>query len=525
MPSAGEAAGAGRPGAIRANGVGFRYASRPVAALRDVAFEVGPGECLLVVGPSGSGKSTLAMAIAGLVPHEIPGEWLGRLEVDGLDSAAVPRAELAARVGLVFQDPASQVVMDRVEDDVAFGLENRAWLPDAMRARVPEAIDAAGLRGLARRRTGHLSGGEQQRLALAGALAPRPGILVLDEPTANLDPWGAAAFFDQLRAIRESRTATIVLVEHRADDAWALADRVLALAADGSPMDVGPPREVLARSGTQLREAGVWLPGERSLPADSESRLELLGPLLVDARNLTFGYDPEVLVVSHIELDLAAGERVALAGPNGSGKSTLGRLLVGLLRPTRGRVRLDGADPARLPAAQLARRAGYVFQDPEQQFLADTVSAEVLLGLRPEERTAADEVMAGLDLPLEQFAGRSPYTLSGGEKRRLSLACILVRRPALLVLDEPTFGQDRHGYEGLLTILRDRVAAGTCLVVATHDERFVRDVARRRIALERGRVVADETLVLEPPSEAALDGPAARGGSGPAASAPAARAP
>jgi energy-coupling factor transport system ATP-binding protein len=477
---------------------------------------VAAGHCLLVVGPSGSGKSTLALAIAGLVPHDIPGEWRGRLHVGGLDVAAVPRDELTARVGLVFQDPGSQVVMDRVEDDVAFGLENRAWSPDAMRARVPDILDAVGLRGLARRRTGHLSGGEQQRLALAGALAPQPGILVLDEPTANLDPWGAAAFFDRLRSIREARTATIVLVEHRAQEAWGLADRVLALAADGAPIDFGPPAPVLARSGTQLRDAGVWLPGDRASAASPSARSEIVGPLLVDARDLTFGYDPDVPVVRHIELDLAAGERVALAGPNGSGKSTLGRLLVGLLRPTDGSVRLGGADPARLRAPELARRAGYVFQDPEQQFLADRVEDEVLLGLRPEERTAADEVMAGLDLPLERFADRSPYALSGGEQRRLSLACILVRRPALLVLDEPTFGQDRHGYEGLLAILRERVAAGTCLVAATHDEHFVRDVAGRRIALEAGRVVADETLVLESPAEAV----AARAGIGPAASAP-----
>jgi energy-coupling factor transport system ATP-binding protein len=419
-------------------------------------------------------------------------------------------------VGLVFHDPGSQVVMDRVDDDVAFGLENRAWPAEAMRARVAETLEAVGLRGLARRRTGTLSGGEQQRLALAGTLAPRPGILVLDEPTANLDPWGAVAFFDRLRSIRETRAATIVLVEHRADEAWGLADRVLALAADGSPLDFGPPARVLARSGAQLRKAGVWLPGDRASAPDPAGRPDILGPLLVDARDLSFGYDPHIPVVRHVELDLIAGERVALAGPNGSGKSTLGRLLVGLLRPTSGRVRLSGADPSRLPAAELARRAGYVFQDPEQQFLADRVDAEVQLGLRPDERPAAAEVMAGLGLPLERFADRSPYALSGGEQRRLSLACILVRRPALLVLDEPTFGQDRNGYEGLLAILRERVAAGTCLVAATHDEHFVRDVAGRRIALDAGRVVADETLVLEPPAEE----PAARGGIGPAASAP-----
>jgi energy-coupling factor transport system ATP-binding protein len=469
------------------------------------------------------------------VPHEIPGQWLGRLEVGGLDSVAVPRVELAARVGMVFQDPSSQVVMDRVEDDVAFGLENRAWPRELMWARVPEVLSDVGLGALARRRTGHLSGGELQRLALASALAPRPGILVLDEPTANLDPWGAAVFFDRLREIRAEGTATIVLIEHRADDAWALADRVLALGSDGSPVDFGPPSRVLARSAERLRAEGVWLPGDRLLTAPQVGSA-ILGPLLVDARNVSFGYDPRLPVVRHVELNLAAGERVALAGPNGSGKSTLGRLLVGLLRPTSGRVRLGGIDPARLAAGELARRAGYVFQNPEHQFLAARVADEVFLGLRPHERYSAPEVMASLGLPLESFADRSPYSLSGGEQRRLSLACILVRRPSLLVLDEPTFGQDRHGYEGLLAILRDRVAAGTCLVAATHDERFVRDVAGRRIALDNGRVVADETLVLEPPvvegaadvapDEAAEEmlargGPSpARGGPSPAAGEP-----
>jgi energy-coupling factor transport system ATP-binding protein len=454
------------------------------------------------------------------VPHETPGQWLGRLEVDGLDSVTVPRVELAARVGVVFQDPASQVVMDRVADDVAFGLENRAWPPELMWARVPEALDAVGLGGHARRRTGHLSGGELQRLALASALAPRPGILVLDEPTANLDPGGAASFFGRLRAIREQKTATIVLIEHRADDAWALADRVLALASDGSPVDFGPPSDVLARSAERLRAEGVWLPGDRLLTAPGVGSV-VLGPLLVDARNLSFGYDPDVPVVRHVELDLAAGERVALAGPNGSGKSTLGRLLVGLLRPTTGRVRLGGVNPSRLPPAELARRAGYVFQNPEHQFLAARVDDEVFMGLRPHERHAAPEVMVRLGLPPESFADRSPYALSGGEQRRLSLACVLVRRPSLLVLDEPTFGQDRHGYEGLLVILRDRVAAGTCLVAATHDEQFVRDVAGRRIALDAGRVVADETLVLESPAaEGAADG-TAEGARAPGRTAPA----
>jgi energy-coupling factor transport system ATP-binding protein len=194
-------------------------------------------------------------------------------------------------------------------------------------------------------------------------------------------------------------------------------------------------------------------------------------------------------VVLDASVRIRSGERIALVGPNGSGKSTLGRLLVGLLRPDRGWVRLEGADPARLPPAVLARQAGYVFQDPERQFLGGTVAEEVGLGLRPDERDRVDDLMTDLGLPLSVFGERSPYRLSGGEQRRLSLACVLVRRPDLLVLDEPTFGQDRNGHEALLSILRDRVDAGAAVLAATHDPRFIADFADRVIPMDAGRLV------------------------------------
>lgn len=510
----------GAPLGIEACGVGFRYAGARGPALVEVSFRLEPGECLLVVGPSGSGKSTLALAIAGLVPRELPGAWTGRLRVGGLDPLVAPPTALAARVGIVFQDPASQLVMDRVEDDVAFGLENLGWERAAMQARVPEALALVGLAGFERRRTTALSGGEQQRLALAGVLAPRPGVLVLDEPTANLDPPGARAFAERLAEIRRARAATIVLVEHRVELAWPLADWVLALGEGGRPIEFGRPAEVLARSRGRLEAAGIWLPDD---PAGSDGRLrEALAAVEVDGRSplleatadggdqpivageaLTHSYDRRSPSLRDVSIALSAGERVALVGPNGSGKSTLGRLLVGLLRPTSGRVRLAGfdrarqppADPARLAAAELARRAGYVFQDPEQQFLTTRVADEVMVGLRPNERPTAVALMDRLGLPLEEFGERSPYTLSGGEQRRLSLACALVRRPALLILDEPTFGQDRRGYEELLAILTERVEAGTAILAATHDERFVADFARRVVRLEAGRVLDDRRLV------------------------------
>jgi len=481
------------PGGIRADRFGFTYRGAAGPAFREVSFELTAGRCLLVVGPSGSGKSTLGLAIAGLVPGEVPGEVTGSLTVDG-------------RAGIVFQDPGSQLVMERVEDEVAFGLENLGWSRDAMAARVPEALAEGGLVGLERRRSHRLSGGQQQRLALAGVLAPNPGILVLDEPTANLDPTGATAFFERLGALVAARMTTTVLIEHRVDAAWPLADLVLALDRSGLPIDAGAPVDVLARSGERMATEGIWLPtavvkaprsrratkaaarpAEQTVPgARATAAPPAAGPSILVADGLRFGYERDVPVIRDLSLRIGVGERVALLGPNGGGKSTLGRLLVGLLRPDHGTVDLDGHDPSRLAPAELARLAGYVFQDPEAGFLAETVESEVRLGLTTEEADRIPALMAALDLPLATFGARSPYRLSGGEARRLSLAVALVRDPAVLVLDEPTFGQDRRGYDGLLRILRDRVGAGTALVVATHDLRLVGDLNARVIEIDDG---------------------------------------
>jgi energy-coupling factor transport system ATP-binding protein len=373
-----------------------------------------------------------------------------------------------------------------------------------MRSRVPEVLDEMGLAGLERQRSRRLSGGQQQRLALAGALAPRPDILVLDEPTANLDPPGAAEFMERLAALRAERSTTIVLIEHLVEAAWPMADLILALDGDGRPIDFGTPRDVERGSAARLRDAGIWLPAAverriggsgdttREWPTDVGAVDQVDARPVIDATDLRFGFDRREPVIRDVQLQIHAGERVALTGPNGSGKSTLARLLVGLLRPDMGTVRLLGDDPARLSPAKLARRAQYVFQDPERQFLAQTVEEEVLLGLRFAVRPSARVLMGRLGLPLDRFARRSPYRLSGGEQRRLSLACALVREPAVLILDEPTFGQDRHGYEGLLEILRERLAAGATLIAATHDRRFVADATERTIELDGGWIVADE---------------------------------
>ena len=491
------------PGAIRARDVGVTYDGRAAPAVADVSFDLPEGGCLLIVGPSGSGKSTLARAIAGLVPGSIPGRLDGELIVAG-HRAGHDRQTLVARsVGIVFQDPESQLVMERVDDEVAFGLESLGWPATAMRARVPAALAGLGLAGFERRRTGRLSGGEQQRLAIAGVLAPDPGILVLDEPMANLDPDGTRQLAIRLAAMRAGRSTTIVLVEHHADLVWPLADVVLALGHDGRPIALGPPEVLLERDASRLAAAGIWLPEEFGLrvaptasapptlsaptlsapsgsaPVSGSTR----GRPLVEARGIGFAWDRARPILRGIDLDLAEGDRVALLGPNGAGKSTLGRIISGLLRPTAGIVRLAGADPIRLSARELARFVGYVFQDPERQFVAATVRAEMEAGLDAPGRAGVAEIAASLGLPLDAFGERSPYTLSGGEQRRLSLAPFLARRPGLLVLDEPTFGQDRLGYDRLIDLFRARLDAGTAILVATHDLRLVADLGARPFVL------------------------------------------
>jgi energy-coupling factor transporter ATP-binding protein EcfA2 len=498
-------------------GAAFTYAGSPRPAFRDLELEVEPGAVLLVVGPSGSGKSTVARALAGLLPAEFPGDWQGSLRVGDAevavaegtapapdtdasgDAAAITTASLGA--GIVFQDPASQLVMERVGDDVAFGLENAAWSRTAMRSRVAESLAGVALTGFHDRRSTRLSGGEQQRVAIAGVLAPGPGLLVLDEPTAQLDPAGAAAVFRILRSIRERRAATIVLVEHRAALAWPFADQVLALDGDGRPIDAGPPAEVLARSGAKLESAGVWLPDDAGSPhrggekaenaATTSKRVPGSDPVL-EATELRFGFARSSPVLRSVDMTVAPGERVALVGPNASGKTTLLRLALGLLRPVAGAIRLGGRDPRRLPPVQLARFAGFVAQDPELGFLAESVRDEVEIGLEPDQVRFAHELAERLRLPLEEFGDRSPYRLSGGEQRRLSLVTGLAHKPLLLALDEPTFGQDRLGHEALVAALDELVGEGSALLAATHDERFVAQATDRRIELADGWVRADE---------------------------------
>jgi energy-coupling factor transport system ATP-binding protein len=478
-----------RPARIEARGWGLRHPGRREWALRGVDLVVEPGERVLILGPSGAGKSTLLLAIAGLVDPRGGGETEGTLLVDGLDAR-----DARDRSGMLFQDPEAQLVMARAGDDVAFGLENRCVPTAAIWPRVDAALTAVGFPYPPTRPTHALSGGEQQRLALAGTLALNPGLLLLDEPTANLDPDGAGELRRVLDLVLERSGATLLLVEHRVDEAVSLVDRVVVLEAGGGVVADGPPREVFHEHGTSLADAGVWVPDQP--PAAPPRRERPSSAALVLADRATFRYPGSTIdAVANADLQVRSAEALAIVGPNGSGKSTLALMLAGLLTPRIGSVVAAEAllaghgreAIARWPAHVLVRRIGTVFQDPEHQFLTGSVREELLLGPRRagiEEaiaRRRADELLERLHLG--RLAEANPYTLSGGEKRRLSVATALATAPDLLVLDEPTFGQDRRTWTELLHLLatlRDR-GRGICFV--THDRAFANALADRTFAL------------------------------------------
>ena len=496
----GEGAGA----RVCARGWGWRHAGRKNAALSGVDLDIAPGERVLVLGPSGSGKSTLMGGLAGLLGGAEEGEATGTLTVDG-----VAPAEARGRVGLLMQDPEAQVVLARVGDDVAFGMENLGVAREEIWPRVENSLEAVGLSVPLDHSTTELSGGQKQRLALASILAMGPGLLLLDEPTANLDPSGVAEVRAAVEKVVEHTGATVVVVEHRVDVWASLVDRVIVV-ADGAIAADGPLDEVLAQQGDALRERGIWLPGDDVAaevgPAPEVPPASSEATPIARVTDLTIGYDASAPVRSGIDLTIERGVSTCIVGANGAGKSTFALTLAGLLPPLEGTVEVETSDgtrgdPHEWSSKQLLGRMSMVFQEPEYQFLAATVAEELAIGPRAagmsEEEIAplVDEHLEALGLTA--LARANPMTLSGGEKRRLSVATALISAPELLILDEPTFGQDRGTWLGLVRLLRAALERGVTLVSITHDPAFVAAMGQRVVDLgqvgTRGATPADPT--------------------------------
>ena len=503
-------------------------------ALADVSFEIQAGAFVLILGRSGSGKSTLALNLVGIYPDYFGGRNQGRMLVNDPELGLINRRELAAaerfkRVNMLFQNPEDQIVTLTVEEEVGFALENYLFEPPEIHRRIDRALDLVGLVGFRERSMLHLSGGEKQRVALAAMLALEPSVLILDEPTSNLDPAGTADVLATIDRIRTRLGLTVMVIEHEVDEIFDRVDCVL-LVEDQHVLGPFTPREFIATRGLYVRdEMGLWIPQAAevglelgaagmdlgTVPLNGNELIEAIQSrttaipfrpppapapdpaadgreAVIEVQDVCFSYDDHE-VLKGVNCSAKRNELLAVVGQNGSGKSTLASLFNGIEQPTSGAVLVDGIPTTEYEFAHLAKRVAHIFQVPEKQFVRSTVYDEIAHGLRAlglseaevDERTI--EFLNSVRLLDRREA--SPYVLSHGQKRRLSVAAMVVGQPEVVVLDEPTFGQDFHQARNLMQLLRQLADDGAAVVFITHDMRLVAEYADRSVVLCDGQII------------------------------------
>lgn len=465
----------------------YAYPEATTAAISDLSIELTRGEFVLVCGNSGSGKSTFLRAISGLVPHHFGGSAAGSAAICGLDLRHNSAGELAAFCGTLLQDPETQIVMDSVRAEIAFPLENLGWEQSAIAIAVEETAAALGIEALLVRRTDELSGGELQRVALAAALAARPEVLVLDEPTSQLDPVAADELLATLARLNNDRGTTIVLADHRLERVLDVADRVVVFERGRVVIDA-EPQEFLQLAALDLDRSHLLPPlaelfdraGLAPLPVNAKTARKQLGPIVervalpparpagptvLELKGVGHAYGQSAPVLAGVGFDLRRGERAVLMGANGSGKSTLLRLAHGVQALKKGKIERAG-------------EVSLLLQNPNDYLIHERVS---------EEAPADALARFGLD----SFSDRDPRDLSGGERQRLALAIVMQSDPAVLLLDEPTRGMDQSRKLELSHLLRTIADRGTAVLVATHDAEFAAHFAQRALLLGSGSVLAD----------------------------------
>ncbi len=440
---------------LSVDGLSFSFYNSDHKALDRIRLEIGAGQFVAITGPSGCGKSTLAMAIGGYIPHVIEGRLEGRVEIGGRQTDATGLAELSTLVGIVQQDPESQLCTLNVDDEVAFGPENLALPADEVRARVERSLALVNASHLQGRDIYELSGGEKQRVAIASILAMQPRVLILDEPTSNLDPTATAEVLSAIARMRLETGLTIIVIEHKLDRVIPLADRLLIMDRGRIVMD-GQPGEVLRQYREQIKSLGVRLPMEpgaewRCARDAQTSTASAASNVNVDG--LRFAYEGRE-VLHGVSFRAHGGEIVGIIGPNGSGKTTFLSHLLGICRPEHGSVTICGNDTKTSRVSKLARFAGYVFQNPNHQIFERTVRNEAgfacgNFGIGPavRDRLVLNELQR---FGLDGYADRHPLGLSFGEKRRLNICSVLPHQPQVLLLDEPFVGQDFFNVETMM---------------------------------------------------------------------------
>jgi energy-coupling factor transport system ATP-binding protein len=528
------------PFEIELEQVNFTYEDG-VKALANLQFRAQPGEFIVVLGANGAGKSTLCFLLSGIVPHIYGGRREGKVTVAGHDPWDEPLFTTAKHSGVLLQDPEVQLFNPSVFTELAFGPANLQVERGEIIQRIESALELLHLDGLEKRNPRDLSGGQKQRVALGAALTMRPRVLVLDEPTSQLDPVGRAEVVEAIHRLKFSGEMTIVMTTHETDDILDLADRVIVL-DHGSIVLAGTPGEVFSQPEV-LREAGVKIPdalnilmkadqlaGRTAKLTDEQietldgsavgshiaeliraGQLEVIGPreapaaapadtrpVILEARQLTYQYPgyPPVRALDNINLTVRAGEMVGIVGQNGSGKSTLVKSFVGLLRPTRGEIRVNDKNISKVPIGQMARQVGLVLQNPDYQLFTASCKEEILFGLQnlgvegaeAEEKVRSVLRLVGLEHELETF----PFRMSFGDRRKLAVAATVALDPQVLILDEPTTAQDHRGRYQLADIgRRFRDEGGRTILMITHDMDLIAHYAERLIVMWNGQVILD----------------------------------
>ncbi|MEM7334954.1 MAG: ABC transporter ATP-binding protein [Chloroflexota bacterium] len=522
---------------IQINDLNVTYLGRKTAVLSGVNLSFNPGETVLLLGASGSGKSTLALTCNGLIPHSLGTKMTGQVLVDDLDTQVVETAALSQKVGIVFQDPEAQFVTLKVEDEILFGLENLKQPPETMSAKVDDALGQVEMASYRLRSVDQLSGGQKQRIAFASLLAMEPQLIIFDEPTANLDPVGTDDVFNLLAEIKAQGKHTLILIEHKLDSLMHLIDRVVVLGSAGEILADGSPQQVFFDKAALLKSQGIWMPEitqlatqlqqQGRLPAEAKPltipellpHLESLAlepdgaaseqssdenPPVIQINGLTFSYG-ETAVLQNINLDILQGEFLAIVGANGAGKTTLAQLIAGILQPSDGTIEINSQSVQQIRNRDLAKFVGYVFQNPEHQFITNFVFDEVAYSLRVAglAETAVSEKGNALleQFGLMRYAKASPFTLSHGEKRRLSVATMLAMGQDVLILDEPTFGQDQKNADTIMELLTELNQQGKTIIMITHDMKLVAEYATQVVVMSNGRKLTEDkpsTLFNQP---------------------------
>ena len=507
---------------VEFHGVSFRYAGAQKDALRDIDLKIPTGQIVLVTGPAGSGKTTFCSCINGLVPHYHEGELSGEVIVRSYHTRRARIGGLASLVGMVFQDPESQLVTSSVVDEVAFGPENLGVPRAEINQRVTAALSSTRLLGFEDREPHNLSGGEQQACAIAATYSMHPEIYVMDEPLANLDPAGRLQVLQVLIDVAKGRQKTLIIVEHSLEEVLPLVDRVLVMDG-GQIVRDGTVDEVLAagdiprvftrpaiirladKFGLELKTfsaekfytdlnvskpLGKISPDEVKLPVSADS----LTPI-IEIRDVHYSYKNQTAALRGVSLTIHAGELVAILGRNGSGKTTLARHVIGLLQPHSGKVIVAGRDVASTPTHELTQEIGFCFQNPNHQLVAFNVRDEMTFGLKAHNIDPSEfdqRVQRALELVnLLDVAEAEIFDLGKGQKQRLALASVLTLEPKILIIDEPTTGQDPEMTREIFDILKHLNELGTTVLMITHRVDYAAAYASRAVVMNKGQIVFD----------------------------------